>query len=132
MKIVKLKIVNSFLMLRIVTYKLTNILPSDSVNSYIEEKLANLDKLLDKFGTPHDCAVEIGHTTRHHKKGKVFRAEADLVLPRRVIRAEAEAYDIYAAIDMLREELDRQVKSYKGKLRTKLLKGARSARGKQA
>lgn len=117
-------------MFRIITYKLTNIEPSAAINSYVEEKLASLDKYLGTIALPHDCAVEIGHTTKHHRKGKVFRAEADFVLPRRIIRAEAEATSLYEAIDILKDELTRQLRTYKEKARTKELKGARRARGK--
>lgn len=118
-------------MFRIITYKLTNIEPSEAINSYVEKKLAHLDRFLEGVGTPRDCTIEVGHTTRHHRKGRFFRAEADLILPRRIIRAESEAYDLYSAIDILKDELERQLRTYKEKGRTKGLKGARRARGKE-
>lgn len=118
-------------MFRIITYKLTNIEPGEAINAYVEKKLASLDKYLENVGTPHDCAVEIGHTTKHHRKGKVFRAEADFVLPRRIIRAESEANSLYEAIDILKDELTRQLRAYKEKARTKKIKGGRMARGKE-
>ncbi len=117
-------------MFRIITYKLTNIKPTGAINKYVEKKFAHLDKFLERVGTPRDCAIEIGKTIKHHKNGKFFRAEADLVLPRRVLRAEAEAYDLYSAIDILKDELERQLHVYKEKGKTKMLKGARQARGK--
>ncbi len=117
-------------MFRIITYKLTNIEPTEAINKYVEKKFAHLDKFLEKFDTPRDCAIEIGHTTKHHKKGKFFRAEADFVLPHVIIRAEVEAYDLYSAIDLLKDELEEKIKTYKEKKRTNFLKGARQIRGK--
>lgn len=117
-------------MLRIVTYKLTKITATPAINAYIEQKFGQLDKFLGNTGTPRDCVIEIGKTTKHHKKGDIFRAEADLVLPHAVIRAEAETPDLYASIDLLETELQRQIKTRKEKARTKMLKGARKARRK--
>lgn len=117
-------------MFRIITYKLTNMEPSEAINNYVLKKFSVLDKYLAGVGLPHDCAIEIGHTTKHHKKGRFYRAEADFVLPKRIIRAEAEADDLYAAIDVLQSELERQIKTYKEKIRTNIFKGARRARAK--
>lgn len=117
-------------MFRIITYKLTNIEPSEAINNYVLKKFSVLDKYLAGVGMPHDCSIEIGHTTKHHKKGRFYRAEVDFILPKRIIRAEAEAYDLYAAIDILQKELERQIKSYKEKIRKNVIKGARRARGK--
>lgn len=117
-------------MFRIITYKLTNIEPSEAINNYVLKRFSVLDRYLAGVGLPHDCAIEIGHTTKHHKKGRFFRAEADFVLPKHIIRAEAEADDLYAAIDILQSELTRQIKSHKEKIRTKVIKGARRVRNK--
>lgn len=117
-------------MLRIVTYKLTKIAATPAINAYIEAKFGHLDKFLGDMRTPRDCVIEIGKTTKHHKKGDVFRAEADLVLPHKIIRAEAETPDLYTSIDLLETELQRQIRVFKGKAKTIMLKGARKVRGK--
>lgn len=72
--------------------------------------------------------LEIARTTRHHRKGKIYRAEVNLSLPRKLLRAEVEDEDARAAIDLLSEEIEREIKTYQGKNRAFLLRGARQAK----
>ncbi len=59
--------------------------------------------------------VEIGRTTRHHQKGDIFRAEAQMRFPGKSIRAESERDDLKLAITEVKDELQRELKKYKGK-----------------
>lgn len=59
--------------------------------------------------------IEIEKETRHHKKGRIWRAEANLTLPKGFLRAEAEAEDIRSAIDMVQAELSAELRKYKEK-----------------
>ncbi|OGZ94198.1 MAG: hypothetical protein A2633_01105 [Candidatus Sungbacteria bacterium RIFCSPHIGHO2_01_FULL_47_32] len=69
--------------------------------------------------------VEIGRTSSHHKKGLVWRAEANLAIPHAFFRAEAEAEDVRSAIDILEAEIAREVLKYKQKKIQKAKRGAR-------
>lgn len=62
--------------------------------------------------------IEVARTTRHHRKGNVFYAEANLSLGSNVFRAEAEAEDIHAACDLLEDELKREISKFKTKAET--------------
>lgn len=93
-------------------YKLT-----DDVQTYIERRLGGLEKFLPKIDPDSVlCRVEIGRTTKHHQKGPVFRAEANLDILGQVWRSEGESDDVYAAIDEVHEELMREIVSRKGKM----------------
>ena len=88
-----------------------------SLKTYVERKLGTLVKFipdLDETGQP-ELYVEIGRTTRHHQHGPVFRAEADLRLPRRVLRAEHVDEDVRSAIDKLKDLLHLEIEKYKKK-----------------
>ena len=57
--------------------------------------------------------VEVEKTTDHHNKGKIFRAEINIHLKEKFLRAEATREDIYLAINEARDELKREFKKYK-------------------
>lgn len=95
-----------------------------SIKNYLEQKLNSLNKFL-----PSDesiaADVELSKTTKHHQKGDVFRAEVNLTVPGRLIRAAAEQWDLRVAIDKAKDELQREIKSNKEKKISLYRKGAR-------
>lgn len=96
--------------------KATNIKLDKSVYDYIEEKIGGLGKFLKN--TEPDlikARVEVGKTTNHHQRGDIWRAEINLGLPGRLLRAEAEREDIFMAITDIKDEIQRQIKKYKQK-----------------
>lgn len=86
-----------------------------SIKGYVEEKMNYIEKLLGDID--RDGAVlldfEVGKMNMHHNKGGVFYAEANLGVPKRVIRVEKTNDDLHAAIDEVREVLARELKEYK-------------------
>jgi len=86
-----------------------------SIKVYIEEKIGGLAKYIKRFDTSGqpEVWVEITRTTRHHKKGLVYRAEANLRLPRQILRADHEDFDIHVAVDRLRDKLKMEIEKYK-------------------
>src|SRR3989344_3929000 len=100
--------------------KATQLDLTPSINTYLKDKIGSLAKFLkewDKEGVA-EVWVEIGRTTKHHHKGPVFRAEADIHLPKKVLRAEHEDWDVRIAIDKVREKLHREISTYKEKTKT--------------
>ena len=89
-----------------------------SLGVYIENKLSNLSKLIKRFDKEGaaELWLDISRTTRHHRKGGVFRAEADLRLPKKILRAQKEAGDIRAAIDVVKDMLRLEIDKYKTRL----------------
>ena len=99
---------------------------SEAIEEYVTKKISSLEKFLEvKDATL--CEVEIGKTTNHHKSGDIFKAEVNLVQPaHKQVYAVAEEEDLYAAIDIVRDEVERELTSDKKK-RWRLLRrgGAR-------
>ena len=110
-----------------INIKGTNIKLSPSIHSYIEEKIGGLQKFLKNVDENLiEAWVEIGKPSKHHRRGNVFYAEANIDLPGRLLRAQASESDIYAAIDKIKDELQREVKRYKEKSITKNRRQGRS------
>ncbi|GMU74103.1 MAG: hypothetical protein AMXMBFR44_3020 [Candidatus Campbellbacteria bacterium] len=85
-----------------------------ALRSYVDDKM----KALEKFIDPNIAAqadVEIGQTTHHHQSGKIFRCEINLVVPGDLIRVVAQEEDLYAAIDVAKDELLDKVRKRKDK-----------------
>lgn len=95
-----------------------------SIRTYLEQKINSLDKFL-----PSDesifADVELAKTTKHHQKGDVFKAEINLKIPGRLIRAVAEEWDLRIAIDKAKDDLQREIKINKEKSISLYKKGAR-------
>ncbi len=108
-----------------INIKKTNHLVSPAVEDYIEERLMPLAKFIQPFDDAGEAEIwlEISRTTRHHKKGEVFFAAADLRLPGQILRAEDHADDLHAAIDAVKSKLHAEIEKY----RTKHFEHRRSA-----
>lgn len=96
--------------------KMTNTFLTPSITDYVEKRLSHLDKFIN----PEEietvmCYVEIGKTTNHHKTGDIFKAELNLHLGGKTLRASSEKEDLYAAIDAVNDEMAQELKSYKEK-----------------
>lgn len=107
-----------------INLKTKNFSLTQAIKIYLEEKLNSLDKFL-----PSDesisANVELAKTTKHHQKGDVFRAEVNLTMPGRLIIAAAEQWDLRVAIDAVKDELQREIKTNKEKNLSLYKKGAR-------
>lgn len=83
---------------------------TEQLKDYATEKIQKVEKYFDKVIDAH---VILG-------KEKYFSfAEATILVSGTRLHAKEEAKDIYAAIDLLSESLERQMKRFKEKLRTK-------------
>jgi ribosomal subunit interface protein len=121
-----------------IVIKTKNLKLQPIIKDFIEKKLNNLEKFakifqsekyFDSFfgkGKPTiEAWVEIGKTTKHHKKGEFFFAECQMRFPKKTLRAVAQSENLKSAISKSKEELERQIKQYKEKPRAKIKRGAR-------
>lgn len=77
-----------------------------ALHEYVENKLQRLDRHFDQ---PIEVRVQLGlRKPSHH-------AEATLSVPGRTLHADAEGENMYAAIDLLADKLDRLILKHKGK-----------------
>jgi ribosomal subunit interface protein len=93
--------------------KATSITLTPSISEYIEKKVMPLDKFFQVGEALMN--VEVGRTTRHHKSGEIFRAEIRVSYNGQEYYSVAEAEDLYAAIDEVKDEITRELSSGKKK-----------------
>lgn len=108
-----------------INVKATNISLTPAISQYIDEKIASIEKFID-MEDPGSVKVniEVGKTTRHHQSGDIFNAELNLTLSGKHFRAVSEQGTLYAALDDVKDEMVREVTSYRGKQRTLFRRGA--------
>ncbi|MEK9170699.1 MAG: ribosome-associated translation inhibitor RaiA [Patescibacteria group bacterium] len=104
--------------------KIKNCEITSSIRTYLQKKLDTLDKFLPKDESIF-ADVELAQTTKHHHKGDIFKAEVNLTVPGRLIRAVAEEWNLHAAIDAIKDELHREIISNKEKNISLYRRGAR-------
>lgn len=89
-----------------VTFK--NLEPSEHLKSYVTEKLNRFDKLLDN---PAEAGVVLLVEKHRHI------AEVNITGDRMSINGKEETGDMYSAIDMVLDKLEKQLKRSKQKIR---------------
>ncbi|HCC83256.1 TPA: ribosome-associated translation inhibitor RaiA [Candidatus Uhrbacteria bacterium] len=88
---------------------------TEAIKNYVQEKLMSLEKFTERYSTC-EVSAEVGKTSEHHQKGKIFRAEFMMTIPGVTLRAEAVEEDLYAAIDAAKDDLKRQLIEHKERL----------------
>jgi len=87
-----------------------------AITAFVEEKIGMLSKFLNEpRGDLIEARVEVGKPSKHHKSGPVFYAEVNLKVGGKLIRANEENFDLYVAIDKVRDEVESQIKKFKEK-----------------
>lgn len=82
---------------------------SDAVRSYVEEKLARVKKYIDE---PIDAQVVLSVQKKIN-----HRAEVTMVAKGLTMKSVESREDMYAAIDLMTDKIERQLKRYKDKLK---------------
>lgn len=97
-----------------INIKTSNISLTEAISDYTTKRLESVKQLLQNDSTIR-CEVELGRTSAHHKNGDIFRAEIHITGKERDLYASAEEEDLYKAIDMVRDEILREVRTDKSK-----------------
>ena len=105
-----------------IIFKHTNSQVSNSLQTIAAQKLSTLEKYT-KGETDVRCEVEFERIVKH-KSGDVCRVEANIWLSGVLFRVEATQENFEAAIDIVRDELVRELKSAKGKEHSLFKRGA--------
>jgi len=111
--------------------KTKNLELTKSLESYVEKKIFSLKKFINILGQNEDrktlseILVELEKETKHHKKGNIFLAKAQIDLPGKILLAKAKSDDLLKAIVEIKEKLKMEIEKYKFK---KIDKNRRSQR----
>lgn len=92
----------------------TNLELTPPLREYIEKKIGKLAKFLRRFDESSvHVRVEVARSTRHHRHGNIYHAEANLHFPGGMLRAEHQAEDVRVAVDKVKKVLQREIRKYK-------------------
>lgn len=97
------------------------------LDTLVEEKLGKpVKELLGKLDVKADILleVELAKITKHHHKGRIWEARANLALPNRksVLRAESVTEDIRQSLTEAKHLLFREIEKYRESPRAKTAK----------
>lgn len=91
-----------------------NIEVTPALREYVEKKLSKLNRY---FTTTPNANVHVNLKTYTDKRAKV---EVTIPMTNLVLRAEEVNNDMYAAIDLITDKLERQIRKHKTKINRKL------------
>lgn len=124
-----------------VIIKSKNIELTSHLKEYAEKKLKSacrfLPNLLEKeIEDKEEVGREVSRITLEvevekltgDEKGRVFRVEAQMLLPGTTLKADDVSETVKESIDKVKYELERQIKDHKSKLETKKRKGGQKAK----
>ncbi len=100
---------------------------TEAIRDYVLNKDTNLGRLLaNKNGL--NISFEVSKNTNHHKSGNVFHADCLINLDGEKFYASADEEDLYQAIDVVKENLFREISKNKDRKQTLFKRGATSVK----
>ena len=91
---------------------------TEAMKTYAKEKLEKLNKYID---SPEKVDANIFVKVRNHS----HKIEVTIPLKKFILRAEEEQEDFYAAIDVVMDKLERQIRKNKTRIGSKKIKEAK-------
>ncbi len=129
-----------------VIIKSNNIELTPHLRDYAEKKLRSACRFIPSvIKAEHKDSEEVGRevarvvleveiekiTGETKEKGRIFRTEAQMLLPGNTVKAEYVAETVKASVDEVKNELERQIKEHKEKIETKRRKEGQKAKRKR-
>ena len=106
-----------------ITIKATHRPLTEDTRMFIEEKFSALEKLVANSESPATLSCEIEESIAVERAGAKYRAEGNLSVDGRLYRAEATSGTLEGAVDRVRDELSRELRSVRGKERGLMKRG---------
>lgn len=111
----------------------TNLELSDELYAFVKEKLDDAFRALgDLDRDPVQVDVELEETTRRHPQEledqRLYRAETNITVPGRLIRAEGSADTLQQSIVEMKHRLTREIREWREKMIDERREGARRAK----
>ena len=107
-----------------INIKATGIELTPAISDYVNKKVSSIEKYLNKGTNDAVAQVEVGRSTQHHKSGNIFRAAVHITGSGFDLYAVCEMGDLYAAIDVVKDEIVRNAVQLKDKRKTLARRGA--------
>jgi ribosomal subunit interface protein len=107
------------------TVKATNIEHTNAIDAYLAKRLGELERILEPKEKSELARIELGKSTKHHHKGKLFFAEITFHVKKKNFRATGEGSDLYEAIDNMQTMIVREVKRHHQTMQKNTRQGGR-------
>lgn len=107
--------------------KTKNIEVDEETKEYLAKRIKKFEKFIAEDTSPALADIELERRAGQ-QSGRIFRAEVNLKIGDRYLRAEEEAENIREAIDAMKDEMVRELRDAKEKERTQTRDGARKAK----
>jgi len=105
-----------------------NIEMTDAIRNYVEKKLKGMDRFANTTESQIQIKVEIGRASGTRESGDVFRAEINLGINGNQFYAVSKKDELYVAIDDVKNEIEHQMQTSKGKKAVAVRTGQRKAK----
>lgn len=107
--------------------KNTNFNMTPDIEEYLNSKILTVEKFLGNVEQEDHVLVEAEvERLTHRKKGEVFRVEFNVTSQGKLYRAEATSFDPRSAIDIAKDQIEKQIRRSKTKRFALFEKGARA------
>lgn len=108
-----------------INLKATNVVISPGLASLVDQKFETLEKVLPKGETDVSCEVELEKLSEH-QTGKIYRVEANLYVSGKLYRSETTEEQIEKAVDVVRDDLKREIQRATGKRQSLIKRGGQA------
>lgn len=105
--------------------KYTHLSSTPDIENHIASRMQTIEKLIDEKDESAYAQIELALTTGHHKTGDVFRAEINMHISGGDFYAFSEKPDFVSALDDVRDEIVREIKTRKDKRVSFIRRGGR-------
>jgi ribosomal subunit interface protein len=105
--------------------KNTNFNMTPDIEEYINSKVSSVEKFLGQQDKEIFVEAEVERSA-HHKKGEVFRVEFNMTVGGKLYRSEVTSFDPRGAVDLAKDQLEKQIRRSKTKRFELFEKGARA------
>lgn len=107
-----------------INIKATGIELTPAIYDYVNKKISAIEKFASNIDAV--AQVEVGKSTEHHKSGNIFKAEVHIIGGGLDLYAVSEKTDLYAAIDVVKDEVVQELMHTKTKKETLARRGAQA------
>jgi ribosomal subunit interface protein len=108
--------------------KAANTTLTPAITDYVTKRVQGLDKFIQQAVADGSAfaTVEVGKTSHHHNSGDIFRAEINLSVGGKMLRATADDSDLYVAVDKAKKDLAEELRATRTREQSVFRRGAQA------